>query len=1185
MFDFLKKIKQPGENVPKLQIMLRKLLVKIIEGQGPRIEANDLASILVHTGSVDDCGELMLAIAFMMDHCSDAPVAIFKLLKIVYAALVKARATFLPAAQAFAPEIQTLTYLSFKKQEAGYREHVHFLSRAIYKHIIFGAELPEPQMFQIETFINEIPTPNISNNPKQQETPQILEKNQLQQNILSSMLDWNDDQDDLIPNSVQSSTDDQNLVDLAPVNTPQQEPQLLGEITDENQKPRIPAAFAQLASENLLDLDAPPAGHEEFGGGLLFDDYISPTTNIQPAKKKDPSAELLDQFLHDPADNIDNIPFAKQIDQVHDSDFAPIGSSDNAELIDDFTSMPSGSNQGFIDPSSQFISLNSGDGSAAFSDFNSNLSQTNQNNNFDNDLINSNDLLNQHPHDGFQSISSNDNNVFGLADPLGLNQMSNSQQTPASKPEDSLFDAFGADQSGPLPTIQEENSFDPFDNIPAKSQQPMQQYKLNPSQDNTFDPFIDISANSNPVKTEIKPSNDSTFDPFDSIPVKQPEIPVKTENKFASNDTFDPFDSIAQKPVNTSNKPTVGDAFDPFTNIPANSPVSSPKKEIKASNDSTFDPFTAIPANTTPTPTNSEIKKSNDAIFDPFTNIPSKVTTNVVNTPVNEDEFDPRIPAISKPVNQATTPAKSAVKTSNDAVFDPFTNIPSKTTNDDEFDPRIPKSTNTPVQTPSKPQSGDVFDQFVSISTNSANSTQNNANDDTFDPFVSIPANQTTQNSSNTSPVTNEIKQNHNSGFDPLFPVVKQDPNTPPNIFDPFEKVSPKSPPSSSFEPINPKKTDSFVKINQPSNDQFSALAPANEPFDPFVSIKPAETFDPIGKPKTNPQAEVFDPFTKVLPRSNSTPNKDKNIDLFAEPPPPKQPSLNSFAPIGQVVHRSPSNEQVYDPFTQDPPPARLKPEISKNSRTSSQLYDPIESVKSTAKKSTFEPLTTPNRPQQGSRDIFDSIAGSPKVSGVFDPFESPSTAPTSVKNDVLDSFSPMIQRSSSANVKTPANRSNNGFDPFSVTVTPTQQQPQQQKGFGASPKPQNSHDIFDLIVSPSQQQPVSASKQTDLYDPFGSKQASKGGNIPLVRQSSGGSNELFDPITPSDHSNHNQIHIQPQNNPPASAITISGRFQIQRTSSKASVDSFIVPSSNLSTPSNMQKTQQKPAQNVFDFI
>ncbi|EAY12745.1 hypothetical protein TVAG_400710 [Trichomonas vaginalis G3] len=1203
MFNIIKKIKQPQENLPKIQVVIRKLLEKVIETQGPRIEATDLAALLAYTGSVDDSGELMLAITIAMDRKSDEPLTIFKLLKIIYACLVKAPTTFLPAAQAFAPEIQTLCYLSFGKQEAGYREHVHLLSRAIYNHVIFRSELPEPQMFQIETFVTEIPTQKInqpvSNNPKAKQFEQMQQQPQNDQNALTSMLDWNDNSDDLYANAEPNASENQDLTNLTPINgntddTPQNQ-----EIADD--KPRIPAAFAQQANQSLLDLDAPPAGHEELGGGLLFDYFVSPSSN-QPSKpKRNPSEELLDQFLHDPNDDISNIPFAKQIDdEPPTSDFAQLNSNGSNGLFDDADTLQHVSSGFDSSPFTPISPVSSTEASDTFDPF-SNIAPVQQ-------TIKppSGDNLAKPPTSSFDSLASS--------------------STP--KVSNDVFDPFAA-----IPSKPSNDQFDPFSNISSSSS------TAKPAQDNTFDPFSAAPTN----KGTPQPSADNTFDPFAAT------IPAKTESKLTQNatpkanvpsteDQFDPFANISSS--NSQKTPASKETFDPFANVPS---ANSSAANISIKKDEIVDPFGNIPSSLqkpTPQPsannvfdpfaaaspaTNSSFKgtpqPSANGAFDPFASTAVKPSPVVVQSSNDDNTFDPfsnissnPAPATKSPASKPSSPSINSLNLSNnDDTFDPFSNIPSKTTNTVKSPATNPVLDTPKVETSSN--NDDTFDPFANISSKPAQTAKSPSikasnpqravnspsTDNTFDPFSSIPS-KPVQQTPSSKPATPKVDQpSAGSTFDPFTNISstpKQNKPTPqPSVndtFDPFSGLTSKPAPVasnpsqiSSFEKVTPKSPstetfDPFLDISKPKPapaSSFEPISPKEETFDPFEKNSSSQTpskpqkstdaFDPfvsIQQKPSNP--DVFDslgltPVRATSPKTTNMINKD--IDLFVEPPPPKQPSINAFAapkqpsinsfaapkqpsinsftPINNKssfdpINKSPSNEQIFDPFA----------------KSDTQKPSPKVHVQTKQGVDAFDLLNSNNN-KQSLYDPFGNKANS-------NPFGAPQAAQNNKSNDIFaDTFTP-IQRSRSSIVKNP---SQNAFDPF---ISPNPQKSANGTSFDPFNDPvlpkssstpiKHGNDVFDVL----DKQP-----NNELYDPFGSKPKKTG--IPLTRGSSGGSNELFDPFKPT---------TTTAKQPPASSTTTtttSGRFSIQRTSSKPSVDSL----------AQVSPKPRGSAPNVFDLL
>jgi hypothetical protein len=84
----------------------------------------------------------MGAVTELMDHLSDRALAVLKCLKIIYVCLKLSPQTFQPAAQAFAPEIQTICLLSFDSPQEPLRDLIHQLANCIYLAVFQRGQLP-----------------------------------------------------------------------------------------------------------------------------------------------------------------------------------------------------------------------------------------------------------------------------------------------------------------------------------------------------------------------------------------------------------------------------------------------------------------------------------------------------------------------------------------------------------------------------------------------------------------------------------------------------------------------------------------------------------------------------------------------------------------------------------------------------------------------------------------------------------------------------------------------------------------------------------------------------------------------------------------------------------------------------------------------------------------------------------
>lgn len=271
MLDFLFGTKSNGEiSLPQAVQALVKKASNPVE---PKFDPNDIQSLLKFTDTIENSGEVMAAISNMFDESSDNPIIIFKCLKLIIICLNKSHQHFLPAAQAFAPEIQTIQLLAFPKLNITVSKsptvvvNIHRTVNYIYNHILYGKPLPDLSKFgitkeqidppsrpnpQTQHITNSSKNSNIRQAPDPHNRPIIMNPNQQSQNSQygnpkkSTFLDFDDeplssskgfsdslfsfnDKPQVQPKTSTASQNTNSKVDMLPT----------------KDRPRVPAAFGQ----------------------------------------------------------------------------------------------------------------------------------------------------------------------------------------------------------------------------------------------------------------------------------------------------------------------------------------------------------------------------------------------------------------------------------------------------------------------------------------------------------------------------------------------------------------------------------------------------------------------------------------------------------------------------------------------------------------------------------------------------------------------------------------------------------------------------------------------------------------------------------------------------------------------------------------------------------------------------
>ena len=121
-----------------------------IDGHGPQLNGQSVKKLVHFCSSVEKSAEVMSAICEVMDKKCGTSLPVLKCLKLVFVCLTQAQQAFLPAAQAFAPEIETLVLLSFGVVKDPYRDVIHKTAADIYRFLLNHGELPSGEALSMK---------------------------------------------------------------------------------------------------------------------------------------------------------------------------------------------------------------------------------------------------------------------------------------------------------------------------------------------------------------------------------------------------------------------------------------------------------------------------------------------------------------------------------------------------------------------------------------------------------------------------------------------------------------------------------------------------------------------------------------------------------------------------------------------------------------------------------------------------------------------------------------------------------------------------------------------------------------------------------------------------------------------------------------------------------------------------
>lgn len=661
-----------------------------ISGATAKIDPPLIPQILQYCDTVENSAEVLFAINEQMDHFCDMPLPVLKALKLILICLHKHYDSFFPAAQAFAPELETVLLLSFNKPSATNIKLIHQLAFQLYAHMVLNGKLPTLEFAGIEQEdINApMPPPQPQEQPVQrkvlrgrggkpaqrggkrpagqqqrpagqqqrpgqqrpqgQQPPKPQAQSIGQQEDPGSLIMWEDDEPSTPQQAQQHddfSTDLLSLDEEPAAPSPQQNEKSSVDNLPDDQKPRMPAVFAgvkaapQREEESLLSFGDDFGGFKDVPAGsgesesLLFGDFSDPISDT-PHKSND-NTQLDDSgFVFSEATSTDAAPDFAEF-QPNFDDPAPLQQKTKLPTSAPLFSKPKYKPKKKVPVAN---TVQQGD----FDPFGTN---------------NDSGDFNQQPQSGSGS---------GLFDMLSDNEVS----TPVGS------------QDGSIKVSGSEDLFDMLDSNPAdapiashgNSSAPADLFEPIPggqsNESKTFDPFGSAPAQSKPVGSS---GSASLFDMIDQAPSPKASAPASGSNV---------FDMLDDGPANSS--PKASNDFDMFGGSSPSQKTSAP-----ASGGNVFDMLGDSPA-----PTKPQIKQPET--FDPFGKsapAPAK--------PAANNAFDPFGGATSKPASNAfdmmAAPApKPSPKGSNDFFGAPK---PAKQGSHDLFD----MLGDSPAPTPAKP--------------------------------------------------------------------------------------------------------------------------------------------------------------------------------------------------------------------------------------------------------------------------------------------------------------------------------------------------------------------------------------------------------------------------------------------------------------------------------------------------
>lgn len=533
MFSFLGGKSQK----PTPQSILGELLRGVALVHGARVSSKSLSQFMKFTKNIDLAGELLLAITTFIDENAEDVSIVFKCMQIIFYCLTKSHETVFPCTQAFAPEILTVSLLSFNNDHNKVRKIIHKMAINIYRHSIVGDSLEPLSSFGLLLTEN--------NKEKQIDPQQTLHSQKMKQHDNGSLIDFGGLDDNVKPQSEDKFGD---MISF----TQQPEQHIKTPKTDllpENDRPREPGAFAAFSAGRSI-MANPLDRNEEFGSLISFDD-------VEMDEPEPPKEFVDDDGFVFGGEAEPSVSFAPFTDPATGMTFEPF-SKESSAISSGFSPFTSNDEKYFASESSEGESHK----------------KRSQIVDFD---------------DSFGSVQSNDDGE--IFDPFASTEISkgapSSQLSPKSANTDNTFSPFG------LSPHSSTASFDPFAPSQPQKKAPMEEEPFDPfasssmkHQSDTFDPFGSLNNSSDtfdPFKNEA-PNAGSLFDPFgqsasrpstdfDPFPRNEAHSSGPTAHRTMSttgsipvlaNQSFDPFGEFASSSKGSADS-SAGRLADPLS--------------------------------------------------------------------------------------------------------------------------------------------------------------------------------------------------------------------------------------------------------------------------------------------------------------------------------------------------------------------------------------------------------------------------------------------------------------------------------------------------------------------------------------------------------------------------------------------------------------------------------------------
>jgi len=145
-----------GQSKQSVQDALKEIMIRATDSPGSDVPVAELRQIIPYTRSVESSAEIMSAVADAIDHKCDSVPAVLKCLKIIYICLISSPEAFHRAASAFVPEIATTLLLTFNGAIDVESDLVRLTVIGICKFLTNRGELPSPASLSLENIVQSI---------------------------------------------------------------------------------------------------------------------------------------------------------------------------------------------------------------------------------------------------------------------------------------------------------------------------------------------------------------------------------------------------------------------------------------------------------------------------------------------------------------------------------------------------------------------------------------------------------------------------------------------------------------------------------------------------------------------------------------------------------------------------------------------------------------------------------------------------------------------------------------------------------------------------------------------------------------------------------------------------------------------------------------------------------------------